>query len=98
MTIPLSVYNTLADDSRGALSEAQRKSYTDAVLCLQSKPSLLNSTEVPGAKNHYDDFLAVHINQTQVIHMSGFFLPWHRVFVRLYEQALNECGYTGTQP
>jgi len=47
----------------------------------------------------FPDFIAVHINQTQVIHMSGFFLPWHRVFVSLYEKALRtECGYTGAQP
>lgn len=31
--------------------------------------------------------------------MSGFFLPWHRVFVHLYEHALqHECNYSGTQP
>jgi len=31
--------------------------------------------------------------------MSGYFLPWHRVFIHLYEQALQqECNYTGTQP
>jgi len=88
----------LTGDLRSALSKAQRKSYTDAVLCLQCKPSLLNSTEVPGARNRYDDFLAVHINQTIYIHLSGFFLPWHRVFMRLYETALNDCGYSGAHP
>ncbi|MCJ1352127.1 MAG: hypothetical protein MMC33_002111 [Icmadophila ericetorum] len=29
----------------------------------------------------------------------GYFLPWHRMFVYLYEKALREeCGYTGYQP
>jgi hypothetical protein len=70
---------------RGCLTLAESKSYVDSVLCLQSLPSLLDPVEVPGAKNRYDgklnpdyiemiltigtDFLAVHINQTQIIHM-----------------------------
>jgi tyrosinase len=59
----------------------------------------MNATEVPGAKSRYDDFLTVHINMTQHVHMSAYFLPWHRGFLRLYELALqNECGYSGTQP
>lgn len=39
---------------RGSLTEAERKCYTDAVLCLQNLPSLLDPVEVPGAKNRYD--------------------------------------------
>ncbi|TVY50686.1 Tyrosinase-like protein orsC [Lachnellula cervina] len=83
----------------GELTKRERIQYTNAVLCLQHLPSILDPKEVPGAKSRYDDFLAVHINQTQRIHMSGFFLPWHRVFVHLYEHALqHECNYSGTQP
>lgn len=63
------------------------------------KPSLLNQTLYPGAKTRYDDFVAVHINQTLSIHGTGNFLGWHRYFVYTYEQALrNECGYKGYQP
>jgi len=39
---------------RGSLTEDERQCYTDAVLCLQNLPSLLNPVEVPGAKNRYD--------------------------------------------
>jgi len=29
------------------------------------------------------------------VHGVAAFLPWHRYFVHIYEQALQECGYTG---
>nr|GAT58369.1 di-copper centre-containing protein [Mycena chlorophos] len=33
------------------------------------------------------------------IHFTGLFLPWHRWYVAVYEQALKEkCGFTGTSP
>lgn len=55
--------------------------------------------EVPGAKFRYDDFVAIHINQTAAIHGTANFLSWHRLFIWVYEQALrNECGYRGYQP
>ncbi|KAI9046822.1 hypothetical protein LZ554_008903 [Drepanopeziza brunnea f. sp. 'monogermtubi'] len=62
------------------LSATDRISYTDAVLCLMSKPSILNQTQYPGAKSRYDDFVVVHINQTLSIHGTGNFLAWHRYF------------------
>ncbi|KAJ4293127.1 hypothetical protein N0V90_008409 [Kalmusia sp. IMI 367209] len=81
------------------LSKKQRKAYTDAVLCLQSKPARTPSSIAPGAKSRFDDFVAVHINQTNYIHYTGTFLAWHRYFTWSYEQALkNDCGYTGVQP
>lgn len=46
----------------------ERKAYTDAVLCLQSKPSKFPAGVAPGAKTRYDDFVAVHINSTLFIH------------------------------
>ncbi|OIW22959.1 Di-copper centre-containing protein [Coniochaeta ligniaria NRRL 30616] len=81
------------------LSSSDRIAYTNAVNCLMSKPSLNNASEVPGAKSRFDDFVAVHINQTLFIHGTANFLSWHRFFTWTYEQALrNECGYTGYQP
>ena len=50
------------------MAPSERKAYTNAVLCLQSKPSKFAPGVVPGAKTRYDDFLAVHMNQTLVIH------------------------------
>ena len=80
-----------------SLSLTERKEYIDAVLCLYERPSRLSPTEVPGALNRRDDFVAVHINQTFGVHLNAVFLGWHRNFLNLYETALrDECGYTGT--
>lgn len=47
----------------------------------------------------YDDFAAIHINQTLSIHGTGNFLTYHRYLTWLYEKALrDECGYSGAQP
>lgn len=45
----------------------QKLEYISAVLCLQSLPSKSGSF-APGARSRYDDFVAVHINQTLTIH------------------------------
>ncbi|KAK3314850.1 hypothetical protein B0H66DRAFT_563793 [Apodospora peruviana] len=83
----------------GSLSTNQRKDYTRAVKCLMNKPSRFDPVEVPGAKSRFDDFVAVHINQTLGIHGTANFLSWHRYFTWAYEQALRtECGYQGYQP
>lgn len=84
---------------RSTLTLPERKAYTDAVQCLIDKPSQLDPTLYPGAKNRYSDFIATHINYTFIMHLDAIFLPWHRNFVRLYEAALqDECGYNGSQP
>ena len=91
--------NALTIRPRGTLTKTERLDYIKAVKCLQSKPSRYPSTMVPGAKSRVDDFTATHINQTLTIHGTGNFLGWHRYYVWLYEQALqDECGYKGTQP
>lgn len=53
---------------RGDLTDGEKSSYINAVLCLTKKPSKLNQTKYPGAKTRYDDFVAVHMNQTLNIH------------------------------
>ncbi|KAI3397650.1 hypothetical protein diail_10521 [Diaporthe ilicicola] len=86
--------NTVTRKEWGSLTSSERTSYIDAVLCMQSSPSHLNITEVPGAKTRLDDFVATHINLTRSIHLDGIFLSWHRNFVQLWESALHqECGY-----
>ena len=41
----------------------------------------------------------MHINETQTVHLSGFFLAWHRMFLHVFEQDLKDkCGFTGTMP
>ncbi|KAH8172213.1 common central domain of tyrosinase domain-containing protein [Sarocladium implicatum] len=82
-----------------ALSKKERLAYIDAVKCLQAKPSKSDPKFAPGARTRYDDFVAVHINQTTSIHGTANFLTWHRHFTWAYEQALKkECGYKGAQP
>lgn len=82
---------------RSQLEPAERKAFTDAELCLQSKPSRLDPKY--NSRSYYDDFVAVHINQTLQVHTDGIFLPWHREYIHLFEQALmNECGWQGTLP
>lgn len=49
------------------LKDTQKTAYINAVLCLQSKPSISGSL-APGAKSRYDDFVATHANQTLTIH------------------------------
>ena len=81
------------------LSNTERTAYINAVLCLQKKPSQEDPSLFPGARTRYDDFVAVHLNQTLSIHGTGNFLTWHRYFTWAYENALrSECGYTGSQP
>lgn len=52
-----------------SLSDEEKIAYTDAVKCLMSKPSITGDS-APGAKSRFDDFVAVHINQTLSIHVT----------------------------
>lgn len=53
---------------RDLLSTGERKDYVSALQCLLTTPSKSDPSLVPGARNRYDDFAAVHINQTLTIH------------------------------
>ena len=76
-----------------AATSTEKKAYIDAALCLTKKTSKLGLT---GATIH-DDFAWVHNKLSNQIHSVAAFLPWHRYFIRVYENALKtECGYTGT--
>ncbi|KAK3316750.1 hypothetical protein B0H66DRAFT_304946 [Apodospora peruviana] len=81
------------------LSKSEKLAYVAATKCLAAKPNQLSRALVPGVRNRYDDFTAVHLANTPYVHFNGNFLAFHRHYVHLYEQALrNECGYKGTQP
>lgn len=71
-------------------TSAQRTSYLKAVLCLNTKPSRIGLNS-----SLYNDFPWVHNQLQNIVHGTAMFLPWHRYFVHTYEQALQECGYTG---
>ncbi|VUC36769.1 unnamed protein product [Clonostachys rosea] len=94
-----SIFNASVRRDWKYLSSNERKDYINAVLCLTKKPSKADPAFAPGARTRYDDFVAVHINQTLSIHGTGNFLTWHRYFTWAYETALrDECGYKGAQP
>jgi len=81
------------------MAPLDRKAYTDAINCLRTKPSQLDQTLYPAATDRFMDYAVVHVNQTKVVHLDGFFLTWHRYFLWLFEQDLEaQCGYTGAFP
>ncbi|KAK1969298.1 Di-copper centre-containing protein [Colletotrichum sublineola] len=93
------IFNARYRRDWASFSSTERKDYINAVQCMLTSPSKSDPAFAPGARNRYDDFVAVHINQTVQIHGTGNFLTWHRYFVHAYEEALrNECGYKGAQP
>ena len=53
---------------RDSLRPSEKKDYIKAVQCLFDSPSKVDPAIVPGARTRYDDFVAVHINQTLSIH------------------------------
>ncbi|KAI5274317.1 Di-copper centre-containing protein [Aureobasidium subglaciale] len=85
------------------MSNADRKSFTDAATCLMKTPPKRmqgsQASDYPGVKSRHDEYVATHINMTMNIHATADFLAWHRNFIWHYEQDLkNLCGYTGTLP
>ena len=82
-----------------SMQPQERQAYTNAVKCLMTQPSQLDQTLYPAATNRFMDYAVIHVNQTREVHLSGFFLTWHRYFLWLYEQDLQQqCGYSGSFP
>ncbi|ROW06577.1 hypothetical protein VMCG_04265 [Cytospora schulzeri] len=80
------------------MTGSQQLDYIDAVKCLMDAPSQ-QSDVYPGARSRYDDFLGLHISRTDYSHFCGKFVPWHRYYLQLYQDALEEsCNYTGPMP
>lgn len=85
------------------IDDATRLDYIRAVHCLAARPPKTDVDTIknvaPGIVNRLDDFTYIHINQTNIIHQSGYLLPWHRIFLWQMETALrDECGYKGHLP
>ncbi|RMZ89830.1 hypothetical protein DV736_g2958, partial [Chaetothyriales sp. CBS 134916] len=92
-------YNIRVRKDFQSMQPQERKAYTDAVKCLMTKPSQLDQTLYPAATNRFLDYAVIHVNRTREVHLSGFFLTWHRYFLWLYEHDLEtQCGYTGAFP
>lgn len=70
---------------RRTLSAAQRKNFIAAVKCLQTKPSILLPGVAPGSVSLFDDFEAIHINQTLSIHITVRSLLIESITYRLSE-------------
>ncbi|CAE6411923.1 unnamed protein product [Rhizoctonia solani] len=89
-------------------SSAEKAAYITAVNCLARKPhsSALKPTyprsNIPNVtedSSYYDDMVYIHMDQTDQIHYTGLFLPWHRWFVNAHVQQLKaQCGYKGVMP
>lgn len=81
------------------MSNEDRKSFTDAIMCLKQTPTSVDGNAYPGVKSRYDEYVATHINMTMNIHVTADFLAWHRNFIWEWENDLiNTCGYTGNLP
>lgn len=85
--------------SFASMPPEERKAYTDAINCIHSQPSNLDPSLYPAAVNRYQDYAVVHTSRTGMVHLSGFFLTWHRYFLSLFEKDLRQtCGYEGRFP
>lgn len=81
---------------RRKLTSSQKITYINAVHCLTKLPA---KSGIAGTINRFDDFHAVHNNQTPNIHWVGHFILWHRQITALYKKALiQECGLPFGQP
>jgi hypothetical protein len=60
----------------GQLTDDEKLSFVSAVQCVMAKPSIMNDV-VPATTNRFDDYAAVHVNNTLGIHINGAFLSWY---------------------
>lgn len=89
------------------LSSLEQQSYIHGVLCLKTKPSRLglNTTLFDDFAYVHHNLNAqsktVRSNNSLgsllniAVHFVAAFLPWHRYYLQIYENALQECGYVG---
>jgi len=93
-----------------SISAEERSCWINAIKCLAKLPQ---NPEVVGTvdpaismippkssnTSYFDDFSYAHMDLNALIHGTGFFLPWHRLFVQTFEDVLrSKCGYTGVHP
>ncbi|CAE6509048.1 unnamed protein product [Rhizoctonia solani] len=98
-----------------SFTKQERKAWIDANNCLNKLPSNgklkldvdTNSFDNPAWRvapydergTYYDDLVYAHMNLNSLIHWTGRFLPWHRVYLFEWTNILREeCGYEGVVP
>ncbi|CAE6420321.1 unnamed protein product [Rhizoctonia solani] len=98
-----------------AFSKAERKAWIDAQNCLNKTPSngklklevdtesynnpAISIAPYNESGSYYDDLSYAHMNLNPLIHWTGLFLPWHRVYLFEWTNILREeCGYDGVVP
>ncbi|KAJ3072925.1 hypothetical protein HDU98_002630 [Podochytrium sp. JEL0797] len=74
------------------LTSAQKQAFINAITRLRSTPSQ------SGQRSRYDDFTALHVQFISQIHGTPAFLPWHRLFIRNFEIALQQIDPSVTLP
>ncbi|KAK4167230.1 hypothetical protein QBC43DRAFT_349349 [Cladorrhinum sp. PSN259] len=77
------------------LSNAHKKAYLDAEVCVMSTNATL---PLPGVRTKYDELVSIHQLHALTIHSTGVFLPWHRWYLHLHELLLKNCGWTHGTP
>ncbi|KAI8852645.1 hypothetical protein BC829DRAFT_440517 [Chytridium lagenaria] len=74
------------------MSNTEKDAYINAVNTLRRTPSRAGRTSL------YMDLIAIHSAAAGYIHMTPLFLPWHRAFLRLYENVLRQINPTVSLP
>jgi len=92
------------------ISPDERASWINAVKCLAKLPHNPKITPIVDPalslipplnsnSSYYDDIVYTHMDLNVLIHGTGFFFPWHRLYVQTLEDKMrSECGYDGVQP
>nr|A0A142I737.1 RecName: Full=Tyrosinase-like protein phomQ1'; AltName: Full=Phomopsin biosynthesis cluster protein Q1' [Diaporthe leptostromiformis]AMR44289.1 tyrosinase [Diaporthe leptostromiformis] len=77
-----------------SLSPSAQAKYISAVQCLMYLPSVHKE-----GTTLYDDFVFGHSKTGSYSHYAASFLPWHRMYLHVYERALRDhCGYSESLP
>ncbi|KDQ14947.1 hypothetical protein BOTBODRAFT_174454 [Botryobasidium botryosum FD-172 SS1] len=91
-----------------SLTIVERTAWLGAVKCLAKVPHWKNLQalgKTAGAppintnSSLFDDFSWIHQDYASQVHLTGFFLTWHRWYIANFDQALRQyCHYAGPTP